>query len=114
MIKFNLLKNVVISIILILLTSTCLSGCAISYTNELGEQRIIGLVDITIAGVEENQKVAGDSVELTNVGIMFSHNPISTGFGIGYNKETISKIKNDVLILMDEEDENNSKSSGNL
>ena len=77
------------------------SGCAVSFVNDEGKKRVIGFVDLTLGIDEGDEDTGGQLAELSNVGILFSTNPISTGIGLGYTKETTIKIKNDVLILMD-------------
>tara|TARA_B100000953_G_C18028294_1_gene422392 strand:- start:1963 stop:2313 length:351 start_codon:yes stop_codon:yes gene_type:complete len=76
------------------------SGCAISYVNDEGHKRIIGLVNITLEQGEKSKSV--DAFELTNLGVFVNSSPLSTSLSIGYAKETIIEIPNDALILLDD------------
>lgn len=100
-----MILNRILKVLILIYAALSSGGCAVSYTNKLGEQRIIGLVDITLKNVENDTRVAGDTVEITNFGVLFSHNPISTGVSLGYTKESTSKLKNDVMILLEKKKE---------
>ncbi len=84
----------------VLLLMLTISGCAISYVDDEGQKRIIGLVNLTLSNKGDDQ--GADKVEVTSIGILFSSNPVSTGLSVGYTKEVTMKIHNNALILMDD------------
>lgn len=85
---------------LVLLLLLTISGCAISYVDDEGQKRIIGLVNLTLSNKGGDQ--GADKVEVTSIGILLSSNPVSTGLSAGYTKEVTMKIHNNALIFMDD------------
>lgn len=92
------LKN----LILIPLLLTLLSSCAVNYQDKDGNQRIIGFVSITLEKTPDQHLVAGDKIEITNIGIMYSSTPIHNGVSIGYYNEIVTILKNDVATIIGE------------
>jgi hypothetical protein len=86
-----------------LLLMSILSGCAFSYVDSQGTHHFIGVMHISMQGVEDDQRKAGDKVEVTNIGILVSHGPIYSGLSLGYTKESTMNLKNDVLVLLEDE-----------
>jgi len=80
-----------------------LSGCAFSYVDNQGRHNVIGILNLSMQGVEDDKRKAGDKVEITNIGILFSHGPIHSGLSVGYNKESTMTLKNDALVLIEED-----------
>ena len=77
-----------------------MSGCAISYIDSEGNHNMVGFMNITMQGVENDKLKAGDKIEVTNVGILLSNGPLYSGVSVGYNKESTTSIKNDALSLI--------------
>lgn len=84
-----------------LLIAFSLCGCAVSYVDDEGNQHVIGLVNMSLIGVDGNTKKAGDKVEVENIGVMFLHGPLHTGVSVGYTHESTLQLKNDSLYLPD-------------
>jgi|TARA_B110000196_G_scaffold90347_1_gene78186 hypothetical protein len=80
-----------------------MSGCAISYIDSEGNHNMVGFMNITMQGVENDKLKAGDKIEVTNVGILLSNGPLYSGVSVGYNKESTTSIKNDALVLINEQ-----------
>ena len=80
-----------------------MSGCAISYIDSEGNHNMVGFMNITMQGVENDKLKAGDKIEVTNVGILLSNGPLYSGVSVGYNKESTTSIKNDALVLIKEQ-----------
>lgn len=77
-----------------------IQGCAIHYTDNQGNHRIVGLVDISLPREDFKALEAGDAVSATNVGVLISSGPIHSGVGIGYNSETSVILKDDTAVLL--------------
>jgi len=73
-----------------------LSACAVSYTDEDGNHRVIGLVNMKLDRPPDSNLIAGDAVTVKNLGMMALSHPQHTGFSLGYNRETIQILKNNV------------------
>jgi hypothetical protein len=80
-----------------------MSGCAISYIDSEGNHNMVGFMNITMQGVENDKLEVGDKIEVTNVGILLSNGPLYSGVSVGYNKESTTSIKNDALVLINEQ-----------
>lgn len=76
-----------------------LSGCAVSYVDEEGRHIVVGLVYMSMGGIENDQRHAGDKVEVTNIGVLVTGGALQSGLSIGYNKEITMHLKNDILLL---------------
>ncbi|ARD43202.1 hypothetical protein [Colwellia sp. PAMC 21821] len=77
-----------------------LSSCAVTYQDNDGNQRIVGFVSLTLEKPVDNSLVAGDKVKITNLGAMYSDSPIHNGISIGYYSETTTVLKNDVAVMI--------------
>lgn len=88
----------------LLLLTLSLSSCAVTYTDDTGNKRVIGLVNMTIDKSAGDKLKAADRVQITNIGIMYSNSPIHTGISIGYNSETTMVLKNDVATIIKDGD----------
>ena len=62
-----------------------MSGCAISYIDSEGNHNMVGFMNVTMQGVENDKLKAGDKIEVTNVGILLSNGPLYSGVSVGYN-----------------------------
>lgn len=80
-----------------------LSGCAITYQDDNGNQRVIGLVSMTIDKPKDKKSIAGDKVTITSLGVIYSDTPIYTGLSIGYYSEMTYVLKNNVAIIVEKE-----------
>jgi hypothetical protein len=80
-----------------------LTGCAITYQDDNGNQRVIGLVSMTIDKPKDKKSIAGDKVTITSLGVMYSDTPIHKGLSIGYYSEMTYVLKNNVAIIVEKE-----------
>ena len=80
-----------------------LTSCAVTYQDDDGNQRVVGFVSLTISKPLDNAAVAGDKVKITSLGVMYSDTPIHKGLSIGYYSETTTVLKNDVAIIVQED-----------
>jgi len=87
---------------LIILLIPLLSSCAVNYQDKDGNQRIIGFVSITLEKSPNQYLVAGDKIDITNIGVMYSSTPIHNGLSIGYYNEIVTILKNDVATIISE------------
>ena len=87
---------------LLFLFSLC--GCAVSYIDAAGDQRIIGLVSITLDRPADTPIIAGDKISVSNIGLMYLSSPLHTGLSIGYTNESSVLLKNNVLVLPESND----------
>ncbi|MBA6232363.1 MULTISPECIES: hypothetical protein [unclassified Colwellia] len=80
------------------------SSCAVTYQDSDGNQKIVGFVSLTLEKPADQTLVAGDKVKITNVGVMYSDTPIHNGISIGYYSETTTILKNDVAVIIKNEE----------
>ena len=76
------------------------SSCAMSYIDDDGNHRIIGLVNITLNRPVDSDLVAGDKVEIESIGVMYSKTALHHGLTVGYGRETTVVLKNDAITLL--------------
>lgn len=76
-----------------------LGACAYSYTDQHGNSRIVGLVNMRIPNTQEQEKIGGTNIDISTIGIFTYSTPINKGFSIGYSRERLSSIKDDSLII---------------
>jgi hypothetical protein len=89
-----------IKIFSLLLAGLFCTSCALNYIDETGNKRVIGLVNMTIELDPETQ--AGTKIYTSNLGLMYFSSPISGGLAIGYTKEELILLKNNVLVFPNE------------
>ncbi|MFC1679684.1 hypothetical protein ACFL2T_05690 [Elusimicrobiota bacterium] len=77
----------------LLLVFTC--GCAFSYVDKDGGRNIIGLAKVRIPPNQHCGDVAGDSIDVTSIGLGGHSTPISTGFSFGYQRDRMTTLYND-------------------
>jgi hypothetical protein len=70
-----------------------LSGYAISHIDNQGLHYVIGILQVSILGVVDDKPKAGDKVEVTNIGILISHGPLSSRLSVVYNRESTMNLK---------------------
>lgn len=86
---------------MVVLMTAFIGSCALNYVDDNGDQRIIGLVSITLDRPADSPLIAGDSVTVENIGIMYSDTPLHTGVSIGYSSEKTVVLKNDVSTTLE-------------
>ncbi len=83
----------------VLFAMLALSGCAISYVDDAGNQHVLGFASIVIAPSTQGQPTAGNVIDLTTVGVALNSMPDGQSFSIGYSRSVIATLRNDVLVL---------------
>jgi len=78
-----------------------LNACAVSYIDENGKQRVIGLVNLKLDRPVDSPMIAGDEISVTNIGVMYSSSPLYHGLSIGYTQESSVILKNNVLVIVE-------------
>ena len=78
-----------------------IAGCAYSYIDDQGVHHTVGLVKMSVQTHDDHPDMAGTSIEVTSVGVAGHHTPLMSSFTIGYSREQITGLKNDVLLLDD-------------
>lgn len=84
---------------LALLLPMALGACSYSYTDEAGNRRVIGLVDMTIAPGKEGTAFAGTVVDVTTVGAAIAQNAQGFHLTLGYSRDTTAAIRDDALVI---------------
>jgi hypothetical protein len=51
------------------------------------------MLHLSMQGVEDDKRKAGDEVQITNIGILHNHGPLYSGLSIGYNKGSTMNLK---------------------
>ena len=74
------------------------SGCSYSYVDKNGVQHTIGLVKLSVPVVPTGNASAGSIVEVTTLGVAGYRTPRLSGFSIGYNRERLMSLKNNVIV----------------
>jgi hypothetical protein len=72
------------------------TSCAVSYTDSQGNKHLLGLGHVNLGQVQDKEVIAGEEIILENLGVLLSKNPLNFGISLGYNKESITILKNDV------------------
>jgi hypothetical protein len=88
-----------ISVVILLMTTGGIAGCAISYQDSAGAKHIIGMADVAVASVDNDNTIAGDVVVVSTIGVLASRNAQGSTFAFGYAKEATAAIKNDSFVL---------------
>lgn len=70
-------------------------GCAITYIDKKGATNIIGLAKVKISQRRQGQKFAGDSVEVSSLGVTIHVTPISRMLGVGFSHASFTAINDD-------------------
>jgi hypothetical protein len=89
-------------------------SCAIHYTDDQGNKRILGLVDVVLPKSAATSPEAGEVVKVTNVGILISKGPLHSGVSVGYNSETSVILKDNTAAMLRFHDDQTSKKQGEL
>jgi len=74
------------------------SACSYSYTDEAGNRRVIGLVDMTIAPGGDDASFAGTVVDVTTVGVAAAQNAQGFHLSLGYARDTTAAIRDNALV----------------
>jgi hypothetical protein len=89
--------------LLVVITGLLLqSGCAASYTDDKGNHHIIGFVHLEITPDKEQSKIAGNSIEVSNIGLQFSAHEHQQHLSVGYASEKTTYLKNNILLGLPE------------
>lgn len=73
-------------------------ACSYSYTDEAGNRRVIGLVDMTVAPGGEGGTFAGNVVDVTTVGVAAAQNAQGFHLSLGYTRDTTAAIRDNALV----------------
>lgn len=79
-----------------------ISACAYTVVDSDGTKHIIGLVSIKIPAAEQKKSFVGDSVSVTSIGLSIYSTPLNSGFAFGYNRESITALRQNAAILSDD------------
>ena len=75
------------------------AGCAYSYKDDQGIYHTVGLVSMSVELSDEYPDSAGTTIEVSSIGLSGQRTPLMSSITIGYNREQITGLKNDVLLL---------------
>ncbi|MEM7544719.1 MAG: hypothetical protein AAF367_04215 [Pseudomonadota bacterium] len=73
----------------------CLSGCAVITTTPDGGQRIIGFVDMSVAGPVD---AASTTVGVRSFGVLAYDTPEGAGLSVGLQEVTVTSVADNVII----------------
>lgn len=76
-----------------------LPGCAVTYVDENGHKNIIGFVNVKTESIEEGTLFAGDTVDVSAIGLIFFNSSEQSFVAFGYGRESNTYFKNSVLLL---------------
>jgi len=82
----------------VVLAGLALGACSYSYTDEAGNRRIIGIVDMTVAPAPAGSPVAGSVVDVTTLGVAVARNGQGGHLSIGYTRDTVAVLNDDALV----------------
>ena len=83
----------------LIVISTAVSGCAVSYDDSLGHRHVLGLVDMSVIPAAGNDTLAGNVISLKSLGLHMSHHDGQTMIGLGYTNESTAGIRDNALVL---------------
>ncbi|HYH18470.1 MAG TPA: hypothetical protein VD995_07605 [Azospirillum sp.] len=81
------------------LAGVAMGGCSYSYTDEAGNRRIIGFVDMTVAPAPPGTPVAGSVVDVTTLGVAITRHGQGGHLSIGYTRDTVAVLRDDALVV---------------
>ncbi|HEY0833474.1 MAG TPA: hypothetical protein VGE72_06140 [Azospirillum sp.] len=81
------------------LAGVALGGCSYSVTDEAGNRRIIGFVDMTVTPAAPGSPVAGSVVDVTTVGVALARHGQGGHLAIGYTRDTVAVLRDDALVV---------------
>jgi hypothetical protein len=82
-------------LIVLIIGSVFLGGCAVSYIDSHGIKHVIGFADVSFDTNSDSNGDHSQMIGITNIGFLVSRDPIQSGFSIGYNREAIIVLKDD-------------------
>ena len=88
-----------ISIALLVVLTITFDGCAISRLDTDGNRQIIGFVNLKMPGPRDPQQIGGETVSISTVGVLIYTTPIHSGLSIGFSREKVTGILNNVLAI---------------
>ncbi|MBL8351056.1 MAG: hypothetical protein JNL87_12185 [Burkholderiaceae bacterium] len=74
-------------------------GCAITTVGADGSREVVGFVRMKLPASTPAGALAGETIELNVVGLLVFGSPVGGGFALGYSKEQLTGLKNNVLVL---------------
>ena len=78
-----------------------LGACAYSYTDDNGNQRVIGLVDMSIGSTGNPRTFAGTVVDLSTIGFAVHSDADGGSLTLGYSRAITGSLRNHSLVLGD-------------
>ena len=94
----RLLKTMSLSIMVFVAVLAMTGGCAYSYVDQHGIHHSIGLMKTSVDIDSEENPTAGAVVQVTTFGIAGYRTPLLSGLTIGYNRERVMSLKNNVVV----------------
>lgn len=76
-----------------------LSGCAVTRMHADGSRQVFGLVSMTIPPATTPNGSAGETIDVSTVGLLLFSNPVGTGLALGYARERVTGLKNNTLVI---------------
>jgi len=76
-----------------------LSGCAMTTIHEDGSRQIFGLVSMTIPPATTPAGSAGETIEVSTVGLLLFSSQVGTGISFGYAREQMTGLRNNALLI---------------
>ena len=76
-----------------------LCGCAVTKFGDDGSREVFGFVRMKLPASAPAGALAGETIEISVVGLLVFSSPAGGGVAVGYSIEQVSALKNDVLVL---------------
>lgn len=75
------------------------SGCALTTVGADGSREVVGFVRMSLPAPTPAGTLAGETIELNVLGLLVFGSPVGGGVALGYSREQITGLKNNVLVL---------------
>ena len=85
--------------LLLAVTPLPFCGCAITTVGADGSREVLGFVQMKLPASTPPGALAGETIELNVVGLLVFSSPVGGGVALGYAREQITGLKNNVLVL---------------
>ena len=69
-------------------------GCVLSYVDDTGARRVIGLADVEVRPADGVATFAGDVISIRGLGLVFNSTVTSSNLTLGYVRETTALLRN--------------------
>lgn len=79
---------------LALLSTSWVTGCAVTYVDHGGVAHIVGLVDVTVPRDADN-RASATVIRVTNVGLSIVRADTASGISVGYNATAVASVAAD-------------------